>query len=286
MSSQPQIIRSIITLRKKVQSWHREEKTVALVPTMGALHEGHLSLVKLAKKKCDHVIVSIFVNPTQFGPNEDFSKYPRTEKSDQTKLTGSGTDIIFAPKAEQIYPADFATTVSVTGLTDILCGASRPGHFDGVATIVTKLLLQGLPDIAVFGEKDYQQLLVIKRFTEDLNIPVKIVGAPLLREADGLALSSRNAYLSESDRKIAPKLYQTLQDLKNKLQSGKSVKPSLSAAKRKLSSLGFQIDYLEIRDTKNLQIMEKTVDQPARIFVAAYLGNTRLIDNIALRAKK
>ncbi len=177
---------------------------------MGALHEGHLSLVEQARKKADKIIVSIFVNPTQFGKNEDLSKYPRTEKQDKEKLEGLGVDLIFAPDAGQIYPEGFSTSINVSGITASLCGQSRPTHFSGVATVVTKLLLQTLPDIAIFGEKDFQQLLLIKRVVADLNIPVKIAGGAIVREADGLAMSSRNAYLSEKHRKLAPLIFKTL----------------------------------------------------------------------------
>lgn len=283
----PEALKTIHTLpalRRYVSALRKEQKTIALVPTMGALHDGHLSLVKRAQSKCDVVIVSIFVNPTQFGHGEDFETYPRDEKGDAEKLKSINTDLIYAPKAKDMYGEGFATQVCVTGLTDVLCGASRPGHFDGVALVVTKLLLQALPDLAVFGEKDYQQLLVIKRFVQDLNIPVKILGAPILREADGLALSSRNAYLSKTERHIAPKLQQTLLELKHKLYANESVKTQISAAKRKLKSYGFDVDYLEIRDAKTLEAYKTNVPQPSCIFVAARLGSTRLIDNIALRA--
>lgn len=284
MSSKPKIIRSIQALRKIVACTRTSGKTIALVPTMGALHEGHLSLVKLAKTKCDIVIASIFVNPTQFGQGEDLSTYPRDSKGDQAKLAQLGTDIIYLPKAEQMYPEGFATTVTVTDLTNVLCGVSRPTHFAGVATVVTKLLLQCLPDIAIFGEKDYQQLLVIKRFVQDLNIPVKILGGPIIRETDGLALSSRNAYLTKAEREVAPKLNETLLNLRQNLYARQPLSTSLTAAKRRLKTLGFDIDYLEVRDVKDLSLITKTINRPARIFVAAYLGTTRLIDNIPVRS--
>ncbi|MEM7619680.1 MAG: pantoate--beta-alanine ligase [Pseudomonadota bacterium] len=284
MPTHPQIIRSLATLRKTITALRQNNRTVGFVPTMGSLHEGHLSLVKLAKKKCDCALVSIFVNPTQFAEGEDFTTYPRDEKEDLTKLTKVNTDFVYMPNVKQMYPEDFASTVSVSGLTDVLCGASRPEHFNGVATIVTKLLLQVLPDLAIFGEKDYQQFLVIKRLTQDLNIPVKISGGTLLREPDGLALSSRNAYLSQTEREAAPKLYETLIELRKKLYGHKPIPSSLVAAKRKLKLCGFNLDYLEIRDAKSLELYKTKIDRPARIFAAAYLGTTRLIDNIPIKS--
>ncbi|MEC7806289.1 MAG: pantoate--beta-alanine ligase, partial [Pseudomonadota bacterium] len=191
-----EVVRTIADLRQRISSWRVEGQTVSLVPTMGALHDGHLSLIKIAQEKCDRVVASIFVNPKQFLPNEDFEKYPRNEDSDIEKLVELGTDLLFSPNASEMYRADASTAVVISQLTDCLCATSRPGFFDGVGTVVTKLLIQTLPDIAIFGEKDYQQLLIIKRLARDLDIPTKIIGAPTIREVDGLAVSSRNVYLS------------------------------------------------------------------------------------------
>ena len=204
MASSIATARTVKDLRAQVAKWRQAGETVALVPTMGALHAGHLSLIGVAKGHAERVVASIFVNPSQFGPKEDFKRYPRDEAGDVKKLAEAGVDLVFIPSTDEMYPAGFATKVSLPSLTDDLCGAARPNHFEGVATVVTKLLLQCAPDVAVFGEKDFQQLLVIKRLVRDLNIPVEIVGAPIVREEDGLALSSRNGYLSAAERKTAP----------------------------------------------------------------------------------
>lgn len=280
MASTNNIVRTVTALRKKVSEWRKNGQTVALVPTMGALHEGHLSLVQQAQKKADRVIVSIFVNPTQFGKNEDLSKYPRQEKEDKAKLDQLGTDLIFAPRVDQMYPEGFSTSISVSGITEGLCGGSRPGHFDGVAIIVTKLLLQTLPDIAIFGEKDYQQLQVIKRFATDLDIPVRIEGGAIVREADGLAMSSRNSYLTKTQRETAPLLYKKIKGLAKSLPKARTPKKILDEAVGELNEAGFKVDYLELRDTKTLEPIKGKITAPARLFVAAFLGKTRLIDNI------
>lgn len=253
---------------------------------MGALHEGHLSLVRIANRKADRTIVSIFVNPAQFTPSEDFSTYPRDEKRDRAALAVLGAELIFAPKPKEIYPPDFSTKVSVGDLSEGLCGASRPHFFVGIATVVTKLLLQALPDIAIFGDKDFQQQLIIRRLVRDLNIPVKIITGPIIREPDGLAMSSRNAYLSAKDRASAPLLYQTLQDAAAKFASGKAAGQVLAAAKRRLKTAGFEIDYLEFRNAGNLAIIKGNTPGKARLFAAAMLGNTRLIDNLAVPKAK
>lgn len=276
------IVRTVAALRKKVGAWRKEGKSVALVPTMGSLHEGHLSLVKLARKKADKVIVSIFVNPTQFGAGEDFTTYPRDEKADRDKLSALSIHLIFAPKVTEMYGHGFSSEVSVHGLTEVLCGASRPGHFDGVATVVTKLLLQAAPDIAIFGEKDYQQLLVIRRFVQDLNIPVKIAGGAIVREADGLAMSSRNAYLNSKQRATAPLLNKEMKSAAKKLKVGETSKTVLSQASKNLEKAGFRLDYLEVRHAQTLEAIEGKVTGPARLFAAAFLGKTRLIDNIRI----
>ena len=279
-------IRTVRALRARVKAWRDDSETIALVPTMGALHQGHLSLVDIANKKADRTIVTIFVNPAQFAPNEDFSSYPRDEKRDNAALSERGTDLVFSPNHAEIYPPDFSTSVSVGGLSEGLCGASRPHFFGGVATVVTKLLLQALPDIAVFGEKDYQQQLIIRRLVRDLNIPVKIVTGPIIREADGLAMSSRNAYLSTKDRAAAPRLYQTLRDISAKLASGKTTGQVLPRAKRQLKAAGFEIDYLEVMDPDNLIPIKGRITGKARLFAAATLGATRLIDNLAVPQRR
>jgi pantoate--beta-alanine ligase len=256
-----------------------EGKRIALVPTMGALHSGHLALVDAAKQQADAVVMSIFVNPTQFAPNEDFSKYPRMLEADLKKANESGVVIAYTPSVEDMYPEGFLTSVSVGELGKILCGAFRPGHFDGVATVVAKLLLRTVPHVALFGEKDYQQLCVIRRAVSDLDMPVDIVGVPTVREQDGLAISSRNAYLSEKERAIAPKLHMTLVDTAAKLQAGAPVADALAEGKKMLADTGFRVEYLEIRKEDSLHAIEK-LDSPARLLVATWLGKTRLIDNI------
>lgn len=278
MTSTP-IVRTVAELRARLAKWRHAGESIALVPTMGALHEGHLSLVSLAKERCDRAVVSIFVNPIQFGPREDFRSYPRDEAGDVTKLGQAGADLVFAPDVGEMYPTGFSTKVSVGDLTEDLCGAARPNHFDGVATVVTKLLLQCAPHVAVFGEKDYQQLLVIKRLVRDLNIPVEIVGAPIVREKDGLALSSRNAYLSPSERKIAPLLYKTISQVAADLAEGRGCDDAVVAARFKLDAAGFRVNYVAVRDPETLKPLAGPVRR-ARVLAAVFLGNTRLIDNV------
>lgn len=268
-------------LRTQVAAWRKAGLRIGLVPTMGALHAGHLSLVKLAKQHADKVVASIFVNPTQFGPNEDFSRYPRTEAADIKALETVAIDGVYLPNVEVMYPQGFATNITVKGITEMLCGAARPGHFDGVATVVTKLLMQAAPDVAVFGEKDFQQLQVIRRVVADLDLPVEILGAPIMRESDGLAMSSRNQYLSAEERQIALMLYKTLHAVAGKLKTHASsaIIPEAIAA---VIAAGFDsVDYLELRSSNGLELME-TPDKPARLLIAARLGKTRLIDNIAV----
>jgi pantoate--beta-alanine ligase len=277
-------VRTVADLRSHTAKWRKAEESVALVPTMGALHAGHLSLVKLAKSKCDCAVVSIFVNPIQFGPREDFKTYPREETADLDKLAKAGADLVFIPDTTEMYPEGFTTHVKVFDLTDDLCGAARPNHFEGVATVVTKLLLQAAPDIAVFGEKDYQQLLVIRRLVRDLNIPVEIVGGPIVREADGLALSSRNIYLSPAERKAAPLLHQTIEEVAADLARGEGADAAALAGRFKLEAAGFRIDYVAVRDPDTLKPLSGPVKPGARVLVAAYLGKTRLIDNVAVPA--
>jgi pantoate--beta-alanine ligase len=258
---------------------------VVLVPTMGALHAGHLSLIGIAKSHGDRVVASIFVNPAQFGPREDFKRYPRDEAGDVEKLAQAGVDLVFIPDTNEMYPPGFATKVSLPSLTEDLCGAARPNHFEGVATVVTKLLLQCGPDGAVFGEKDYQQLLVIKRLVRDLNIPVEITAAPIVREEDGLALSSRNFYLSPDERKTAPILHQVLSEAATSLANGEGCDAATSAGRFKLEAKGFRVDYVAVRDPETLAPLFGPIKGPARVMGAAYLGATRLIDNLPTAPK-
>ena len=276
-------VRTIKSLRAQMNDWRLSEQKTALVPTMGSLHDGHLSLVKLAKKKADRVVVSIFVNPTQFAPNEDFDTYPREEKRDRDKLQNLETDLIFAPSRKQMYAEDFSTRVTVEEISTGLCGASRPHFFGGVATVVCKLLLQALPTMAIFGEKDYQQLLVIKRMVRDLDIPVSIIGGPIIRESDGLAMSSRNKYLTSKERLTAPLLHATLTQIANSVQAGKPLAAQIRSAKSRLKKQGFDVDYLEARNTDNLRPKKQYIPGKTRLFAAAYLGRTRLIDNLLVK---
>lgn len=275
------VARSTADLREAVAAWRKEGASVALVPTMGALHEGHLSLVDLARTKAARVIVSIFVNPTQFAPNEDFSAYPRTEAADAAKLEGQA-DLIFAPDAADMYPDGFSTTISLTGVTEPLEGTFRPTHFAGVATVVAKLILRAMPDVAIFGEKDWQQLMVIRRMVADLDIPVEILGGPIMREADGLAMSSRNVYLSPEERKAAGQLNVILRETAANVAKGKPISEAVSEGSKRILALGFdKLDYLEIRDAASLAAFpEDKPSGPARILVAAKIGRTRLIDNM------
>ncbi len=266
-------ITNLETLRTRRREWQQER--VALVPTMGALHVGHMALVKAAKAMAGRVVVSIFVNPTQFGPNEDFLRYPRTLESDVALLKQHGADAVWVPDVATMYPDNFSTRIEVTDVSEGLCGAFRPGHFSGVATVVAKLLGQVMPDVALFGEKDYQQLCVIKRMVRDLDMPMQIEGVPTVREADGLALSSRNRYLTEPERRLAPMLHQGLQHLKNNINERSFIRQ-----KQAWIEAGFsKIEYLELRESDSLAPLD--IYKPgARLLVAAWLGKTRLIDNI------
>ncbi|MFG0588487.1 pantoate--beta-alanine ligase [Acinetobacter sp. YQ_14] len=260
------------------------KKMIGFVPTMGNLHEGHLTLVRAAKKICDIVVVSIFVNPIQFGAGEDFDSYPRTLEQDSRLLADVGCDIIFAPSVEQMYGSQpRLTNISVGQITDDLCGKSRPGHFDGVAVVVTKLFNIVQPDYAFFGQKDYQQLAVIRQFVQDLNIPLEVIGVPIVRAEDGLALSSRNGYLSTEQREIAPTIYRLLKQAEQSLQEGKALSEVLANISAQLTQAGFVVDYVEARQP-NLQPVEQ-FDRNVVLFVAAKLGSTRLIDNLEVDFK-
>jgi pantoate--beta-alanine ligase len=268
-------------IRKQVREWRVSGLTVALVPTMGALHEGHLSLVRTASKVADKVVVSIFVNPTQFGPNEDFDRYPRTFDADLQQLSNLQCDAIYAPTASQMYKPGFQTSVELAHLPQHLCGLGRPVHFGGVALVVSKLFIACEPDFAVFGEKDFQQVRVIEQMVSDLDFAVKIVRSPTVREPDGLALSSRNRYLSQEQRVAAPVLYETLVNMAKSIEAGASDPKALIEHGIKLiSAKGLEVEYLSIVDPIDLEDVE-LVTGPVRILVAARLGATRLIDNIA-----
>ena len=278
-----EIARTIADLRRLIAAWRRREERIGLVPTMGALHQGHLALVRAAHGECDRVVASIFVNPKQFAPTEDLGSYPRREAADLAMLASADVDLVFIPAVSEIYPPDFATTVRVAGLTEGLCGAHRAGHFDGVATVVTKLLIQSLPDIAYFGEKDYQQLTVVRRLARDLDIPVRIAGVPTVREADGLALSSRNAYLSPEERAVAPELARALRYASIALAGDPSaVGREIARASAALAGAGFVVEYVEVREADSLTSVPTAITSPSRIFAAGHLGRTRLIDNMPI----
>jgi pantoate--beta-alanine ligase len=280
------LVRTVAALRSTIAGFRKKGETVALVPTMGALHVGHLALVAAARKRCDRVIVTIFVNPKQFGPREDFSRYPRNLAADRKALAMAGADVVFAPEIASVYPAAFATSVSVSGLTERLEGPLRPGHFTGVATVVSKLLIQSMPDVAVFGEKDYQQLSIIRRMVADLDLPIRIEGVAIVREKDGLALSSRNAYLSVEQRAAAPVLYANLRKAAAELADGKPWAEIADSAIRAIRAAGFErVDYFDLCDTATLQPMTDAT-KPARMLVAAWIGTTRLIDNLAVKPKR
>lgn len=275
---------SVDKLRAQIKVWKDQGACIGFVPTMGNLHVGHIELIRQAQKHADRIVASIFVNPLQFGPNEDYDLYPRTIEQDEEKLLSCETDLLFLPDVEAMYgnQQEQTTVVSVPELNSILCGALRPGHFDGVATVVSKLFNQVMPDVAVFGEKDYQQLLIIRRICRDLAFPVRIVGVPTQREADGLALSSRNAYLTPSERQAAPLLYATLKEIATEISSGNRDYKKLSlASSSRLKEEGFSPEYVEIRRLIDLKFPEKA-DNSLIILVAARLGKARLIDNLAI----
>jgi pantoate--beta-alanine ligase len=275
------VVRTIADLRTALAGWQRAGERVGLVPTMGALHAGHMALVDAARADCQRVIATIFVNPKQFAANEDLGSYPRPESADLAMLQAAAADLAFVPGVDEIYPPRFSTVVRVGGLSEGLCGAHRAGHFDGVATVVTKLLIQSLPEIAYFGEKDYQQLLIVRRLVRDLDLPVRIVGVATVREPDGLALSSRNAYLSPAERRTAPALARVLHSIAAVLaREPGAVMRELAAGRAALTRAGFAVEYLEVRTADTLAAIDDVVRVPARVLAAAQLGRTRLIDNV------
>jgi len=278
----PPILRRLSGLRALTRDWHRRQETVGLVPTMGALHDGHLSLVAAAKAGCDRVIVTIFVNPRQFDNPDDLAGYPRTEDQDARKLARFEIDVLYVPEPDQIYPDGFATTVSVAGLTDVMDGVHRPGHFDGVATVCTKLFTQTMATDAFFGEKDFQQLQVVTRMARDLDLQITVHGCPTIRDIDGLALSSRNLLLSDRARTLAPRLHDEMQAVAAALAEGRPIGEAQRAAIDRLEKAGFaRVEYLDLRAADDLHLLDAPT-RPARLFAAAWLAGVRLIDNIAV----
>ena len=277
-----EVIRSAAALREKVSAWKRSGMLVGVVPTMGALHDGHLSLARAARAQSDRVIVTIFVNPMQFNNPEDLKKYPRDEAHDLALLEAEGVDVLFAPGPEEVYPEGFATKVSVAGVSGPMEGAFRPGHFDGVATVVTKLFGMTQAGRAFFGEKDWQQVQVVERLVRDLNIPIRIIPCPTIREADGLAMSSRNVRLTAEERAVAPALHRSMQAAAEAIRGGGDVAAALEAARAAVLAAGFaSVEYLDLRDAETLEVAT-ALDRPARLLAAAVLGEVRLIDNIAV----
>ncbi len=277
-----QIIRDIAMLHRAVTALKQGGKSVALVPTMGALHDGHISLVRMAKRVADHAVVSIFVNPTQFGPNEDFAAYPRDEARDAALLAQQGTALLWAPEVGTMYPGGHSTHIEVAELGADYCGAARPGHFDGVATVVAKLFNQVRPDVAIFGEKDWQQLAIIRRMARDLDFAIDILGAPIARDTDGLALSSRNAYLTPAQRAAAIAFPQALNAAAKAIAAGSDVAETLAKAEATIVAGGFDsVDYVALADADSLERLS-TFRRPARLLAAARMGKTRLIDNLAV----
>ena len=280
----PAAVRTLPELRASVAAWRREGLRVGLVPTMGALHDGHLALMRHALARADRVVASIFVNPTQFGPGEDLDRYPRDEPGDLARLAEVGVRLAWLPPVEAMYPPGDRTRVTVEELGEGLEAVARPHFFRGVATVVTKLLNQVRPDLAVFGEKDYQQLLVVRRLARDLAIPTEIVAHPTVREPDGLAASSRNRYLAPAERDVAPLLHQVLTEAARTLADGRAAAEALAAGTRRLLAAGFtRVDYLELRDAEDLAPLDHVGERPARLLAATLLGGTRLIDNVPVR---
>jgi pantoate--beta-alanine ligase len=284
MARPPNLVKTVAALRRQIARWRDAGETIALVPTMGALHEGHLSLVRLARRRADRVVVSIFLNPAQFAPAEDFSTYPRTFATDVALLAQERADLVWAPASvSMMYPQGFATRIvpegpALAGLED----AYRPDFFKGVATVVAKLFIQVAPDLAMFGEKDYQQLRVVTRMARDLDLPLRVIGAPTVREADGLAMSSRNVYLTADERALAPTLYRMLKLCTKKMVQGRSIQTILAEGREAIEHAGFALDYLEARHAETLLPVKLVTDGPLRLLVAARLGKTRLIDNVAV----
>jgi pantoate--beta-alanine ligase len=287
MAGRLRVVRSVKALRVAVAGFRFRKASIALVPTMGALHDGHISLVRLARRRAGRTVVSIFVNPAQFAPHEDFGRYPRTWKADIAALKAEKADLVFAPEVAELYPEGFATRIApegpaVAGLEDKF----RPHFFGGVATVVAKLLIAGMPDISIFGEKDFQQLLVIRRLARDLALPIKIVGGPTVREKDGLALSSRNVYLTPDERKAAPTLYRTLQASAAAIARCEPIAEAMARGKAVIERAGFKLDYFEARHAETLAPIASPQEGPIRILVAAKLGATRLIDNLGVPLKR
>jgi pantoate--beta-alanine ligase len=283
MSRSPMIVRTIPALRRALDGLRAKKATTALVPTMGALHDGHVSLVRLAKRRAAKVVVSIFVNPTQFAPSEDFGSYPRTWKADVGKLAAENVDLIWNPDVKTMYPDGFATTILTEGpATAGLEDRFRPHFFGGVSTVVGKLFTQVRPDFAIFGEKDFQQLRVVTRMAADLDLGVRVIGSKTVRERDGLAMSSRNVYLSADERRAAPELYRAMQESARRLRAGNDIEAAMAGGAELIVNTGFALDYFELRHAETLAPVSSTKDGPMRILVAAKIGNTRLIDNLAV----
>ena len=283
MPRAPIVARTVPALRKALETLRIRKATIGLVPTMGALHDGHLSLVKLAQRRTSKIVVSVFVNPTQFAPHEDFGSYPRTWKSDVAKLAEAGVDLIWNPDTKVMYPDDFATKIVTEGpATADLEDRFRPHFFGGVTTVVGKLFSQVRPDAAFFGEKDYQQLKVVTRMARDLDLGVKVTGVPTVRERDGLAMSSRNVYLSAEDRAAAPVLYRAMKETAKRLRDGARMKTAMAGGAATITAAGFALDYFEARHAESLAPVNSMKDGPVRLLVAAKIGNTRLIDNIGV----
>jgi pantoate--beta-alanine ligase len=277
------VARTVAALRRTLSAYRARGKSIALIPTMGALHAGHLALIEVARRRADRVVVSIFVNPAQFAPHEDFAKYPRTFAADRAKLAAADVDLIWAPTAQVMYPSGFSTKIlpegpALAGLED----AFRPHFFGGVATVVTKLFLQCQPDFAFFGQKDYQQLIVVTKLARDLDLPLKVIGVPTKREKDGLALSSRNVYLSQDERAMAPTMYRALKDCAATIAHRGDIATAIAQARMEITQAGFSIDYVEARNAATLAPVTRRKEGPIRLLAAARLGRTRLIDNVAV----
>lgn len=284
-ASKVQIVRTTAELRDIVRAWRRDDHKVALVPTMGALHAGHLSLAEEGLKRASRSIMSIFVNPTQFSPDEDLDSYPRTFEEDVDKFEKAGGHLIWAPTPGEMYPDGFATRVTPEGAADGLETDFRPHFFSGVATVCCKLFTQTQPDFAMFGEKDFQQLCVVRQMARDLDLPLTVVGCPTIREADGLAMSSRNAYLSADERKTAVAIHAAISQVAQRIGAGAAIAEACSDAEATLKTAGFgQIDYVAVRDAETLEVVDNATDRPLRVLAAAWLGKTRLIDNVAAGA--